>query len=136
MSSFHTRRIILPSGKAVDIIYYQPDEISSVSEAVQPASTVEHLEVCPACDSHLVQPVAWSEAADEQWEIHLRCPSCDEERTGVWPRDVVERFDVALNHASDQVIDDIQRISADRMEAWAQTFTAALQAGAIFPDDF
>jgi len=41
-------------------------------------SRAEALHVCPACASHLVQPLSWERAADRgQWHLWRRCPECE-----------------------------------------------------------
>jgi len=67
MSDFQVKRIILPSGKAVEIVYLQ-------SAPGAPASSDENLvaaalELCPECDGELVHPTAWHELSPGRWEI-------------------------------------------------------------------
>ena len=59
MSDFQVKRIILPSGKAVEIVYLQsaPGATASSDETLVAAA----LELCPECDGELVHPLAWHE---------------------------------------------------------------------------
>ena len=59
MSDFQVKRIILPSGKAVEIVYLQsaPGATASSDENLVAAA----LELCPECDGELVHPLAWHE---------------------------------------------------------------------------
>ena len=49
------RRIVLPSGRAIEVVRFhdEPD-------------TATDLHVCPQCDSELVQPIAWGEAGNPE----------------------------------------------------------------------
>jgi hypothetical protein len=63
MGEFHVKRITLPSGKTVEIVYYQmadgepaaapmPDQIEAAAEL-----HVRRIELCPDCTSDRVHPV-------------------------------------------------------------------------------
>ena len=69
------RKIVLPSGKSIEVVRF-----SGENEA--PPSSGLHL--CPDCSSDLVQPVAWSEADGERWELVLSCPNCWWEDEGIF----------------------------------------------------
>jgi hypothetical protein len=86
LGDFHIKKIILPSGKAVEIVYFDADGRREDEQAVRqafdlsgPATEVPapaSLEACPGCTSNLVYPVDWHEAEGDAWELELRCPNC------------------------------------------------------------
>ncbi len=130
MGDFHIKKIILPSGKAVEIVYFHP----AVDELDEPDTV--NLEECPDCDSSLVYPVSWRETEDESWDIELRCPNCEWYERAVYRHCDVERFDEVLNRGTDRLIDDLEHLSRANMEADIERFVDALNTDAITPFDF
>jgi hypothetical protein len=55
----YVRRVVLPSGRAIEVVYFETpaDEVA----AAIPASggAVRDLHLCPCCDRDLVFPVEW-----------------------------------------------------------------------------
>ena len=124
----HVRRVVLPSGKTVEVVYF---EDPAASRPAQPA-----LHVCGACGSHLVHPVEWEEAGPEHWEVTLRCPNCERETRGVHSQEVVERFDAHLDEGTEAVVRDLRRLVHANMEDEIERWVAALAANLIIPEDF
>jgi hypothetical protein len=113
MGDYHIKRIILPSGKAVEIVYFdaegEQEELAhrTLSEGLRlpehtDAADQRSLEVCPCCTSTLVYPIDWREAAGGRWELELRCPNCEWRVRDVFGQDQVEQFDEMLNVATDR----------------------------------
>jgi len=73
------RRIVLPSGRTIEVVRFHDSD----------AALPQGLHICPACDSHLVQPVAWAEATDARWELMLGCPNCHWACEGTYTEDEV-----------------------------------------------
>ena len=146
MGDFHIKKIILPSGKAVEIVYFdaegQRDEI--VDRTVRdgfaaPGGTrlpVHDLCTCPQCTGRLVYPIDWREAPGDGWELELRCPDCEWRTRAPFDQDVVERFDEALNGATDDLIETLERVSRENMSEEIDRFVQALASDAILPFDF
>ena len=145
LGDFHVKKIILPSGKAVEIVYFDAlgggDEAAATlaeglrHEAPRTATT-QPLEICPCCDSELVYPVDWREAEADRWELELRCPACEWHSRDTFDQETVERFDDVLNAATDSLIDTLERVSRDNMRAEIDRFVDALQQDHILPFDF
>ncbi len=121
------RRIVLPSGKTIEVVRFH-----------DAAKDTPHrsLHVCPECASELVQPLAWAEAADEQWELTLRCPNCMWCCSGVFDNDTVERYEDSLDEGLAAVLRDLQRLTHANMADQVDRFTAALSADLLLPEDF
>jgi hypothetical protein len=143
LGDFHVKKIILPSGKAVEIVYFDALDSSAelargVADDLTPiaAPGVRRLEECPECSSQLVYPVDWREATADAWELELRCPSCEWRHRDVFDQDAVERFDDALNASTDQLIDTLEQVSRDNMRAEIERFVQALENNHILPFDF
>ena len=132
-----TKRVTLPSGKTIEVVYFT-DEIHSAGEpsAHPPAERHQQLHVCMECDSGLVYPVQWEEAGPENWSVLLHCPNCDVFREGVFTQENVELFDEELDRGADALARDYKRLMLANMTDEIERFVGALDAGAILPEDF
>jgi hypothetical protein len=131
----YVRRVVLPSGKTIEVVYFDEYRDDETATPLAPGST-EDLHVCAECDSHLVYPVEWEEASEIHWEVTLRCPNCEWARPGVFEQDIVERFDEELDRGTEALVRDLKRLMHANMEDEIDRFVAALDAGHIVPDDF
>ena len=134
-NSHYVRRVVLPSGRAIEVVYF---DNQTHAETVQPAVERDGtaLEICPDCDQHLVYPVEWEEASSTQWEVHLRCPNCLWEHSGVYEQATVDRFDEELDRGTEALVRDLRRLTRANMEDEIDAFVRALEADAIQPMDF
>src|SRR5437588_666403 len=99
------RRIVLPSGRSIEVVRFHDTE-----EQVR-----RGLHFCPACESDLVQPVAWNEAADERWELRLECPNCWWAADGVYDREQVHEFEEKLDDGLADMLGDLKRLAHANM---------------------
>ena len=120
------RRILLPSGRTIDVIRF--NETNDVE--------TRELHVCPSCKSDLVQPLSWSEAGSGQWDLTLECPNCGWSETGTYDRSQVEALEDRLDEGLTEMIADLQRLTLANMAAEVDRFAAALDANLILPEDF
>jgi hypothetical protein len=127
----HVRRIVLPSGKAIDIVYFDEQQ-----QTVQLSAVAGDLHVCESCGSEFVYPLEWDEAGPRHWEVTLRCPNCERIAVGVFDQDTVERFDEILDEGTDALVTDLKHIMHANMEDEVGRFVRALELGHIVPDDF
>jgi hypothetical protein len=133
----YVRRVTLPSGRSIEVVYFEPLAAEAAGQAATPAGepTVD-LSVCPECDRDLVYPIDWEEASATHWEVELRCPNCEWSEVGTYDQATVDRFDEHLDLGTDALVKDLRRLVQANMEAEADRFAAALEAGAILPEDF
>jgi len=129
----YVRRVVLPSGRAIEVVYFEP---MTPESAPQPAPLVDDLHICPECDRDLVYPVEWQEASATHWEVLLRCPNCEWSELGVYDQATVDRFDETLDNGTELLVRDLRRLVQANMEEEAERFAAALDADAILPEDF
>jgi hypothetical protein len=133
-----TKRVTLPSGKTIEVVYFtdeiQPD--ATEAPAHPPAERQQDLHLCVDCDSDLVYPVQWEEAGPENWSVLLHCPNCDVFREGVFTQENVELFDEELDRGADLLARDYKRLMRANMADEIDRFVGALNAGAILPEDF
>ena len=133
-----TKRVTLPSGKTIEVVYFADEGFLPEPEAPAhpPAEERQDLHVCVACASGLVYPVQWQEAGPENWSVLLHCPNCDVFREGVFTQENVELFDEELDRGADALARDYKRLMRANMADEIDRFVGALSAGAILPEDF
>ncbi len=140
--SHYVRRVVLPSGKTIEVVYFD-DSTGAQSQGVQPAAPAParqpertDLHICGSCGSDLVYPVEWDEAGATHWEVSLRCPNCEWSGTGIFEQDVVDRFDEELDRGTESLVRDLRRLIHANMEEDIERFVEALHEGHIVPEDF
>ncbi|MEA2398726.1 MAG: hypothetical protein QOK25_2282 [Thermoleophilaceae bacterium] len=136
------KRIVLPSGKTIEVVYFDHGPLSSdgaqpaQAPAERPADSERELHCCINCPSQLVYPVQWDEAGEKSWHVTLRCPDCEWVEAGVFSQDQCDRFDDELESGTDALTRDYKRLITANMSEEIDRFSAALQADAILPVDF
>jgi len=131
------RRVVLPSGKTIEVVYFE--EHPALREEAAPASAPsEHgdLHLCGTCNSDLVYPVEWEEAGSTHWQVSLRCPNCEWTGTGIFEQEAVERFDEELDRGTEALVSDLRRLVQANMEGEIERFVRALEVDAVLPEDF
>jgi hypothetical protein len=123
--SHPVRRIVLPSGRSIEIIRFGPEITPGYG-----------LQMCPECSSDLVQPVQWGETTGGFWELTLRCPNCDWTTEGVFDQDQVDAFEERLDAGLAEMLADLRRLTQANMAEEIDRFAAALQCDLILPEDF
>jgi hypothetical protein len=132
----HVRRVVLPSGRAIEVVYFdnQADHVAAEEPAVE---RVTHpLQHCPECEQELVYPVEWEEASPTHWEVELRCPNCEWRHTGVYDQATVDLYDEELDRGTEALVRDLRRLTRANMEDEIDAFVRALDSDAILPMDF
>ena len=119
------RRIVLPSGRSIEVVRFNDQN-----------HTHRGLHVCPDCSSDLVQPVDWSEAADDCWNLLLSCPNCDWYTEGLYTADQVRELEDRLDEGLADMLRDLQRLTQANMADQIDRFVNALNADQILPEDF
>jgi hypothetical protein len=134
----HTRHHVrLPSGKQIEVVYLdspQPPSLGAGQGHADPATGPLH--ICFYCAGELVYPLDWAEAGAERWRILLRCPECEATREGVFEQTAVEFLDDELDRATEELLNDLQRMTHANMSEEIDTFVRALEADFILPSDF
>lgn len=149
MKGYRTKKIALPGGKVIEIVYFSepsPDgAVPGVEVDAETAATLHEdaaeelaleLHVCPCCESDLVYPVSWEEREGDAWRIERRCPNCEWRHSGEFSQDEVELFDDALNDGTEDLLVNLRNFARANMEADVEHFIALMDAGHIEPMDF
>ncbi len=121
----YVRKVTLPSGKTIEVISFE-----------DPPTSRPDLHICPECSSELVFPVDWKEAGRSSWEVSLRCPNCEWTQTGVFDEELIQRFDEALDHGTEELVSDLRELTRANMEDDVERFVAAICADFVLPEDF
>ena len=132
----YVRRLVLPSGRAIDVVYFDSDAARPPQPAPVSAGGEQDMHVCPACERVLVYPVEWEEASATHWEVRLRCPNCEWLTVGLFDQVTVDRFDERLDHGTEALALDLKRLTHANMEEEVERFSRALASDAIWPMDF
>ncbi len=127
-ASHRVNRIVLPSGKTIEVIHFGENSVAPPEQG--------ELHRCRDCRSELVYPTRWVEAAEDSWQVTLRCPDCEAVREGIFTQRAVDAFDEELDAGMDAVVADMRRLTHANMLAEGERFFAALAADAILPEDF
>jgi len=127
--------INLPSGKVLEVVKPAGAEPYTRVKA-EPADQDRDLCICEVCASELVEPVEWEAAGPERWRVALSCPNCGYWTDGVFSQECVDRFDERLDEGTAVMLAELKRLRYVNMVDDAERFIAALNAGAILPEDF
>ncbi len=140
MHDYHTKKISLPSGQSIEIIYLiDPDEQGAQdasAAAPEAAETALPLHCCPACGSDLVYPMAWQETADGNWQVDRRCPNCEWLHAGNYGHDEIEPFDDAVELGTEVLLTELRTWAYANMSDDVERLIAALEQDLIQPIDF
>ncbi len=132
----YVRRVVLPSGRAIEVVYFEPLTSAPLPPARSSSQPIDELHVCPECDRDLVYPVEWEEVSATHWEVLLRCPNCEWHEVGTFDQPTVDRFDVELDDGTEILVRDLRRLERANMEEETDRFVRALKVDAILPEDF
>jgi hypothetical protein len=124
--SYSTRRIVLPSGRSIEVIRFD--------ETAPPPN--EGLHVCPCCDSELVQPIEWGEVSRRHVELTLHCPNCSWSRHGIYDEELVAELEDHLDDGVTAILGDLRRLANANMADEIERFAVALKLDVILPEDF
>ena len=130
----YVRRVVLPSGKTVEVVYFEDLAVPAQAITARPAPSELH--ICGSCRSELVHPVDWEEAGAKHWDVALRCPECGWERSGIFSQEAVDLLDEQLDLGMVTLVGDLRRLSHANMEDEIERFVTALGADLIVPGDF
>jgi hypothetical protein len=126
-SNHSVHRIVLPSGRKIEVVRFNDGPGGTHHSA---------LHICPECQCELVQPITWTEAAEDQWELLLRCPNCDWSIQGVFEQGAVEELEEHLDEGLADMLSDLQRLTQANMAEEIDRFLSALHSDLILPEDF
>jgi hypothetical protein len=119
------RRIVLPSGRSIEVVRFADTTIE-----------IRDLHICPACSSELVQPYDWTPDRADHWKLTLACPNCGWLETDVFTAAEIELLEEHLDAGVTDLITDLRRLTHTNMSDDIERFIHALHADLVLPEDF
>lgn len=151
MKGYRTKKIALPGGRTIEIVYFYDehedfeaaapggDQLTAERDApaTEPlAAPALGLHECPECSGDLVYPVKWEERGESDWYIERRCPSCEWRHEGEFSQDAVEEFDDILNDGTESLLTGLRNLSKSNMADDIERLITAINEDRILPMDF
>jgi hypothetical protein len=109
---------------------------SAPAPATALEASLDDLHVCPRCHWDLVYPLEWTTVGRDHWRVSRRCPNCEWTVTGTHRQEVVDRFDLILDDATESLTRDLANLELVNMHAELIRLRAALAEDRILPEDF
>ncbi len=121
-----TRRVRLPSGRQIQVLYYEPVEDPDERD----------LGPCGSCACMLVHAGPAEPVGSSHWQVLLRCPNCLWAGTSVVTASTLERFEERWVEDTSAIRRELAQIELANMIAGAERFVRALDGNHILPSDF
>jgi hypothetical protein len=116
----------------------QPDVKPTATQASPPAgqelSGGAH--ECPLCGCDLVYPVDWERNSAASWNLGLRCPNCETQRSVVLAREGVEAFNREIYLGSKALAREADSMTRRNFAEESAKLVEALARDLILPMDF
>lgn len=153
MSEYRTKKIILPGGREIEVVYLGELRSGALAEGEWfdvPDADIEEalgaaladlsgvrceLWMCDRCGSELVRPLALEEC-EGVWRVERECPECGAHDDGFFSRDEVEQYHDALEEGTEELMTALRQIARLNMEEDVERMIDALRADRIEPMDF
>lgn len=150
MKGYRTKRIVLPGGRVIEIVYFSDAAETGAAVTAPCAETAVQtppedapaerealpLHLCPDCGGEMVYPVSWEERDDDHWRIDRRCPNCEWRDLGEFDQATVEAFDDVLNDGTEDLLTTLRDYSRANMSEDIERVIDAIQRDRIEPMDF
>ena len=102
-------------------------------DAQQPGGTAHE---CPLCGSDLVYPLDWERNSAASWNLALRCPNCETQRSVVLDREGVEAFNRKIYLGSQALAREADSMTRRNFAEESAKLVEALARDLILPMDF
>ena len=151
MKGYRTKKIALPGGRVIEIVYFSdpegdaPQDSQEQQQETAAGTRVDvstddvpstGLHVCDRCDGDLVYPVAWEEREGDRWRIERRCPNCEWRDIDEFHQSEVELFDDVLNEGTEDLLVTLRNFARSNMEEDIERLIEAIHLDQIEPMDF
>jgi hypothetical protein len=116
----------------------QPDVKPTATQAPPPRGQEPRgaAHECPLCGSDLVHPVEWERNREASWNLVLRCPNCETERSVVLGREGVEAFNREIYLGAQTLAREADSMTRRNFTEESAKLVAALARDLILPMDF
>ena len=131
----YVRRVVLPSGRAIEVVYFE----SLARRRADRAAAARRSTICtsaPSATATLVTRSSGRRPPRRTGRSSCAAPTASGPSVGVFDQPTVDRFDEELDHGTEALMRDLKRLTQANMEDEIERFAAALDADAILPEDF
>jgi hypothetical protein len=153
MSDYLSRKVTLPGGREIEIVYLgdvRPDtvaaardgemthELGEMVDAALSALDREPPELwrCGDCPGHMVRPIAIEPADGGMFHIERTCPECDWRAEGLHTPEEVEAYHDALEDGAEEMLSALRTMARLNMRDDIDRMIAAIRDDLIQPMDF
>lgn len=141
------RRFALPAGHMAELVRAQgttqgaqgtmhPGGAVSTAQETNQRLVRDAPYVCRVCSSELVQPLEWSDAGEQRWQVDLHCPDCGWNGHGVFDGTQLAELEERLDLGFAELVRDLKRLRSANMTEEIERLATALEADLILPEDF
>ena len=151
MKGYRTKKIALPGGKVIEIVYFSEPEGEDV--AVEASVTggrttptrstlvgiddlARELHVCPQCEGDLVYPVSWEERSGDSWRSSAAAPTASGGTSASSPRTRSSSSTTSSTRAPRTCWSALRNFARANMEADVERLIEAIHLDLIEPMDF
>jgi hypothetical protein len=116
----------------------QPDVKPTATKAPPPVGQEPRgaAHECPLCGSDFVHPVDWERNSEASWNLVLRCPNCETQRSVVLGREGVEAFNREIYLGAKALAREADRMTRRNFAEESAKLVEALARDLILPMDF
>jgi hypothetical protein len=153
MSDYRSRKITLPGGREIEIVYLGDVRSETVDAArageaaheldqmLQAALTVfdrdpSDLWLCGSCHSDMVRPLVVEPADGGMFRVERLCPDCEWHDDGTFTHEQVESYHDALEEGAEEMLTALRTMSRLNMEDDVDRIITAIRRDLIQPMDF
>ena len=91
---------------------------------------------CPLCGCDLVHPVDWERNSAASWNLLLRCPNCETQRSVILGREGVEAFNREIYLGAQALAREADSVTRRNFSEESAKLVEALARDLILPMDF
>ena len=124
ITATYVRRVVLPSGKTIEVVYFERDPTARRRPGSAGRSTTS-TSAPSAPRTSSTRPSGKRPAT--HWEVTAPLPQLRVGRDGIFDQDVVERFDEDLDRGTEVLVRDLKRLTHANMEDEIERFMRALR---------
>jgi hypothetical protein len=153
MSDYRSRKVTLPGGREIEIVYLgdvRPGTVDAAhaGEVVHELDEMLHAALsafdeathelwrCGACPGDMVRPLAVEPAEHGMYRVARTCPECGWHDDGVHSHDQVESYHDALEDGAEEMLTALRTMARLNMQDDVDRMITAIRRDLIQPMDF
>lgn len=153
MSDYRSKKITLPGGREIEIVYLgdvRPEtvelarggtaanELDEMLQAALAALDQERAELwrCGSCGGDMVRPLTVEPGDDGMLRVERMCPECEWHDDGTFAHDQVESYHDALEEGAEEILTALRTMARLNMEDDVARIITAIRGDLIQPMDF